>query len=197
MKDKVIKYLKTICLWILIVSFITGLISFFLNLQDYLTPRQIIKNPVDESLVSYAKDVEKDVTDLTRDMTATYGEEYPAIGIIFYRTIVHYSSMHVIQNFLFGIIGGFGLGNIIYIVFIQKYKKWDLLIFFVISLFVTAVLFGLSDIFTSYANNEKVDFVFANILWNMEVVAIPYFITTFVLLLIQKLVSTFNEIRYS
>lgn len=197
MKEKIFKYLKTVFLCILIVSFLTGLVSFFSHLKDYLTPREIVKNPLDSNLISYANDVEKELDNLTYDMTSNYGEDYPAFGIVYYRAVLHYSSVSVIQNFLFGIIAGFGLGNIIYIVFIAKYKKLDLSIFFIISLFVTSVLFGLSDMFTNYANNEKIGFVFADILWNMETVGIPYFITTFVLMIIQKISSTYIEIRNS
>lgn len=197
MKKNIFKYLKTVFLWILIVGFITSTVSFLANINDYLTPARITKNPTDDSLIKYAKELEKNVTDLTDDLKDTYGDSYPALGISYYRTILHYSSEKVVQNFIFELIAGFGLGNIIYFIFIAKYKKYKLFIALTIALFVCAIFLGLSDILTNIANAEKIDFSLSNIFWNMEVTAIPYIIISLVLIGIQKVYSTYIEIRYS
>lgn len=197
MKEKIFKYLKTICICILIVGFITSLISFLASINDYLTPARISKNPTDESLVSYAKDLEKNLNDLTDDLKDTYGENYPALGIAYYRTILHYSSEKIVQNFLFELIAGFGLGNIIYFIFIAKYKKYKLFIALVLALFITAIFLGLSDILTDFANSEKSDFGLSNIFWNMEVTSIPYIIVSLILIAFNKIYSTYIEIRNS
>lgn len=197
MKEKILKYLKTICLWILIVCFITSFATFITNLDSYLRPTKIAKNPTEDSLVLYSKDIEEDLNKLTGDLKDVYGENYPALGIVYYKAILHYSSETVVQNFLFSLIGGFALGNIIYFVFIAKYKKYKLFICLVLALFVTAIFFSLSDIFTNYANNEKLEFTVNNIFWNMEVTSIPYIIISIILIVVQKIYSTYVEIRNS
>ncbi len=197
MKEKIFKYLKTIFICIFIVSFITSAVSFLASINDYLTPSRIAKNPTDDSLVKYAKDLEKNLNELTEDLKDTYGESYPALGISYYRTILHYSSEKVVQNFIFNLIAGFGLGNIIYFVFIAKYRKYKLFMALVIALFITAFFLGLSDILTSIANSEKTKFGLSNIFWNMEVTAIPYVIVSLILIGVQKVYSTYVEIRNS
>ena len=197
MKEKIFKYLKTICLWILIVSFITSFVSFVNNLNPYLKPVQISRTPLDSKLLSEAKKIESNLDDLTSDLKDSFGENYPALGIVYYKTILHYSSNTPVQNFLFSIIAGFGLGNIVFFVFISKYKKYNLFIALLIAFFFTACLFSLSDLLTNFANNEKLEFSISTILWNMEVTSIPYVLTSFVLIIINKVYSTYKEIRYS
>ena len=197
MKEKILKYFKTICLWILIISFIVSSISFVKNVSNYLTPSKIDKNPTDENLIHYTKSLEDNLDNLTKDLKDIYGENYPALGIIYYKTVLHYSSETLVQNFIFEIICGFGVGNVIYFIFIAKYKKYKLFIVLVIVLFITSIFLSLSDILTNVVNGEKIDFSLSNLFWNMETTSIPYTITAIILITIQKIYSTYIAIRDS
>lgn len=197
MKEKIFKYLKTICLWILIVSFITSCVSFANNISSYIKPVQIDKSPIDASLVSQAEDIEYELNKLTKELKELYGENYPALGIVYYKAILHYSSESLVQNFLFSLIAGFGLGNIVYFVFIAKYKKYKLFLALIIALFITALFFTLTDILTNFVNNEDFKITISEILFTMEVTAIPYTIVSLILIVVQKVSATYIEIRNS
>ena len=197
MKEKILKYFKTICLWILIISFIVSSISFVKNVSNYLTPSKIDKNPTNENLIHYTKSLEDNLDNLTKDLKDIYGENYPALGIIYYKTVLHYSSETLVQNFIFEIICGFGVGNVIYFIFIAKYKKYKLFIVLVIVLFITSIFLSLSDILTNVVNGERIDFSLSNLFWNMETTSIPYTITAIILITIQKIYSTYIAIRDS
>ena len=197
MNEKIIKYLKTIFLWILIVGFIISVVSFINNINSFIKPAKIEKNPTNESFISQAKKIETELNDLTENLKDTYGENYPALGIIYYKTILHYSSTDLVRNFLFELIAGFALGNIIYFVFIEKFTKYKLFIVLTIGLFVTSIFLGLSDILINCANNELFEFNFDQIILNMVITSIPYTIISLMLIAVQKIYSTFIEIRYS
>lgn len=197
MKEKFFKYFKTIILWILIFNFIVNFFGFFKNLDSYFIPSKILKNPTDSTLVSQAKDIEDNLESLQNDLKDNYGENYPALGISYFSAISHYSSTTIIQNFLFSLIAGFGFGNIIYFIFIAKYKKFKLFLALLISLFISAFLLGLSDILTYTSNGEEFEFSFKNILLNMELSSITFWIVSIVLIIINKVYSTYIEIRYS
>ena len=197
MKEKIFKYLKTICLCILITSFIISFVGFISKLESYLKPAKINNNPTDSNIVSEGKKVESELEKLVDDLKDKYGENYPALGIVYHQTILHYSSVSTIQNFLLSLIVGFGIGNIIYFIFIAKYKKYKLFLALLIALLITSLLFSLSDILTNISNNKKIDFSLQNILWNMEVICIPYLIISIILIVANKIYSTYIEIRYS
>lgn len=197
MKQKILKYLKTIALWILIVSFITSFVSFSNNLNSYLKPVRISTTPLDKNLISEAKKIESNLDELTNELKDSFGDDYPALGIVYYKSILHYSSNTVVQNFLFSIIAGFGLGNIIFFIFVGKYKKYKLFFALLIALLCTSILFGLSDLFTNFANNEKLEFSISTVLWNMEITVIPYSLVSVILIIINKIYSTYKEIRFS
>ena len=84
MKEKIIKYLKTIFLWILIVGFITSLISFINKINSFIIPAKIDKKPTNESFISQANKIETELNDLKENLKDKYGENYPALGIIYY-----------------------------------------------------------------------------------------------------------------
>lgn len=197
MKKIFIQYLKNIFFWILILNFIVSFFSFITNIESYLTPSKIAKNPTDSSLIDYGKNLEKELEDLTGDLKDTYGEDYPSLGICYYRTILHYSSNSLIQNFLFSIIYGFGLGNIVYFIFVVKYKKYKLFFSLLIILLISSLFLELSDILTCIANNEKIDFSINNFLLNMEITLVPYSLVSLALIIIKKVYQTYIDIRYS
>ena len=197
MKEKIFKYIKTVALWILIVSFFTSFVNFSTNLNSYLRPVKISTTPLDNNLISEAKKIESNLNELTDGLKDSFGDDYPALGIVYYKAILHYSSNTVVQNFLFSIIAGFGLGNIVFFIFVDKYKKYKLFFALLIALLCTSILFGLSDLLTNFANNEKLEFSISTVLWNMEVTVIPYCIVAIVLIVINKIYSTYKEIRFS
>lgn len=197
MKEKIFKYLKTICLWILIVSFITSAISFSLSISDYVKIGLIKKNPTDTDLINYANSIETSIDKVTTELKDTYGENYPALGISYYETTLHYSSERLVQNFIFELIAGFALGNIMYFIFVAKYKKLKLFFALIIALLITAVLFCLSDILTNFVNGEGIDFTLKNILWTMELTAVPYMVLSILLLTLYQVYSYYIEIKNS
>lgn len=195
--NKFIKYLLCILFSILAVNFLVNFFSFCNYTDSYLTPARITSNPNSEDLISLANDVETQLDSLTSDLKEQNGEDYPALGIMYYRAIAHYSSVTIIQNFIFSLIAGFSLGNIIFFIFISGLKSYKLTIAIIISLFVSSVFLALSDIYTAIANSQEIKFGLSEIFWNMETTGIAYFIVCFVCLIIHKLVSTYYEIKYS
>ena len=197
MKEKIFLYLKNLFLCILIINFITSFFSFCLKINSFLMPTKISKDPTNSSLLKKAQEIEKDLNKLTTDLKDNYGESYPALGISYYQSILHYSSNDLVRNFLFSITFGFMIGNLIYFIFINKKVKFNLFFCIVISLFFTAFLFGLTDILINYANNEDFNLTINHIIWIMEIISIPGAIISLLLIGIQKIYSTYIEIRYS
>ena len=99
--NKFVKYLLCILFSILAINFLVNLISFFYNTEAYLTPAKITANPTSENLISSATELENQLDSLITDLKEQNGEDYPALGIMYYRTIAHYSSVTIIQNFIF------------------------------------------------------------------------------------------------
>lgn len=196
--NKFKKYLLCLLFSILAINFIVSASSFFTSLSQYLIPSQIKKDPNNDSLVSIGKDLEGTLENTIYELTETHGEDYPALGIMYYQTISHYSSVTLVQNFIFSLICGFALGNIIFFIFIAKLKSsYRLFTILVLVLFVTAFFLSLSDIITYIANSEEIVFGLSEIFWNMEVWAIPYTIICLVLCTIHKIYTVYKEIQNS
>jgi hypothetical protein len=164
---------------------------------NYLTPARITANPTSEELVSVANDLETQLNTLTDELKENNGEDYPALGVMYYRTVAHYSSVTVVQNFIFSLIAGFAFGNIIFFVFISGLKSYKLALALILSLFVVAIFLSLSDIYTAIANSEEVVFGLSEIFFNMETAGIVYFIVAIIAIVIHKITTTYYEIKYS
>lgn len=196
--NKFKKYLLCLLFSILAINFIVSAISFFDSFSQYLIPSQIKKEPTNDSLISIGKDLEKTLENTIYELNETHGEDYPALGIMYYQTISHYSSVALVQNFIFSLICGFALGNIIFFIFIAKLKSsYKLFTILVLVLFVTAFFLSLSDIITYVANSEEIVFGLSEIFWNMEVWAIPYTIICLVFCAIHKIYTVYKEIQNS
>lgn len=195
--NKVIKYLLCIFFSILAINFIVSAVSCFSSISNYLMRSQIVKNPNNESMISLGKELETTIEHTIEDLKSAQGEDYPALGIMYYSSVAHYSSVSNVQNFIFSLICGFALGNIIFFIFIAKFKSYKLIIFLLLSLFTTAFLLALSDILTFIANEEEIKFGLSQIFWNMEVTAIPYIITSLILYGINKICTVYIEIQNS
>lgn len=195
--NKFLKYLLCITLTIIVVNFLTSLTSFLRNTDTYLTSARITAKPNDEETIDMGQKVEKQLDSTINDLKEDYGENYPALGIMYYKAISHYSSVTVVQNFIFSLIAGFSLGHLIYFIFITKLSNVKAGIMIILGLVITATLLALSDIYTSIANSEVVKFGISEILWNMEVSAITYFIVYVLLKGFNKIYQTYHEIRYS
>lgn len=196
--NKFKKYLLCLLFSILAINFIVSANSFFTSLSQYLIPSQIKKDPNNDSLVSIGKNLEETLENTIYELTETHGEDYPALGIMYYQTISHYSSVTLVQNFIFSLIGGFTLGNIIFFIFFAKLKSpYILFLSLVLVLFVTAFFLSLSDILTYIANSEEIAFSLSEIFWNMEVWVIPYTIICLVLCAVQKIYTVYKEIQNS
>lgn len=191
------KYLLCVFCSILVINFIVSMASFFSKLDSYFTPSRISKDPTNEGLLSAVEDLEKDINTNIEEIKDVYGENYPTLAIFYYKSIAHYSSVTVIQNFLFSLIAGFGLGNIVYLIFVAKKKTYALTLLLILAFFVTATFLALSDVFTEIANNEQVKFGLPEILWNMEITAIPFVITTLILLACRKIYTVYVEVQNS
>jgi hypothetical protein len=195
--NKFVKYLLCILFSILAINFLVSAVSFFKETQSYLIPAHTTANPTSEDLVSIATDLETQLDTVISDLKEQNGEDYPALGVMYYRTVAHYSSVTVVQNFIFTLIAGFALGNIIFFVFISGLKSYKLFFAIVLSLFVVAILLSLSDIYTAIANSEEVKFGLSEIFWNMEVSGIVYIIVTIIAMFIHTITKTYYEIKYS
>lgn len=197
MKEKIFKYFKTIFISILIINFVVSFIACISNISKYLIPATITKYPTETTLLETGKAIEENLTELTDDLKSTYGEEYPALGIAYYRSINHYSTVSLIQNFIFSLIAGFGLGNIIFIIWMTKLPVNKKLAFLIIALFVVGFFVSLSDVLTFIANSEKIKFSMSEIFWNMEVAGIPYIIVSIFTYVAHYVYTVYNDIRNS
>lgn len=195
--NKFVKYLLCIFFSILAINFLINLIGFFKYNSSYLISSRIKNNLQSESLISTGKDLEEKLNTQIDALKKQTSEDYPALGIIYYQTVSHYSSVAIIQNFLFSLIAGFALGNIIFFIFISDLHSYKLTIALILALFVTSLLLTLSDVYTAYANNETAQFGLSQIFWNMEVSGITYIIVCILTLIAKKIYKTYYEIRYS
>lgn len=195
--NKFVKYLLYILFSILAINFLVNLISFFYNTEAYLTPAKITANPTSENLISSATELENQLDSLITDLKEQNGEDYPALGIMYYRTIAHYSSVTIVQNFIFSLIAGFALGNIIFFIFISDLKSYKLVLMLILVLFISSTFLALSDIYTAIANSEEFNFGLSEIFWNMETSGIAYIIVCIISLVIKKITKTYYEIKYS
>ncbi len=197
MKEKIIKYLKTVFLWIFIVNFIISFLNFTNNIDSYLKPAEITNNLENKSIISEANSIESELNNLTYDLKEKYGENYPALGVTYYQTMFHYSSYTLVEDFLLSLIIGFEIGNIIYFIFIAKYEKYKLFFAILISIVITSIFFELYNNFISIANNTPTKFAIKNMILNIDKTLIPYSILSIMLVIVNKIYKTYIEIRYS
>lgn len=195
--NKFVKYLLCIFFSILAINFLINLIGFFKYNSSYLLSSRIKNNLQSESLISTGKDLEEKLNTQIDALKEQTSEDYPALGIIYYQTVSHYSGVGIIQNFLFSLIAGFALGNIVFFIFISDLHSYKLTIALILALFVTSLLLTLSDVYTAYANNETAQLGLSQIFWNMEVSGITYIIVCILTLIAKKIYKTYYEIRYS
>lgn len=195
--NKFLKYLLCIFFSILVINFIVSIVGFFKYNSAYLMQAQINANPTSEALTSVGQELEDKLETQITDLKTKNGEEYPALGILYYKAISHYSSVSLIQNLIFSLIAGFALGNIIFLVFISNLKNFKLAIALFLALIVVCILLMLSDVYTAIANSEEIKFGLSEFFWNMELSGIVYFITCIVLIGINQVYRTYNEIKYS
>lgn len=189
------KYFLCLLISILAVSFIVNIYSFCTNIGSYVDSGRITKDPENSSLESIASDLEESLNTNVQDLQETYGESYPALGIMYYKTVLYYSSVTIVQNFLFSLIAGFALGNMIFFIFIAKCSKYKVVIALILTLVLSGVFFALSDILTYFVNNEDYTFGFMEIFWNTEAISIPYIIACVILYVVHVVSKTFIEIR--
>lgn len=116
---------------------------------------------------------------------------------MYYKAISHYSSVTVVQNFIFSLIAGFALGSMIFFIFISELKTYKLAFVILLILVITSLLLTISDVYTSIANSEEIKFGLPQFFWNMEVSSIAFIIILFILTTINKIYKTYYEIRYS
>lgn len=195
--NKFFKYLLCIFFSIVAINFLLSIIGFFRYNSAYLMQAKINANPTSEAVTSMGQKLENTLETQINDLKTKNGEEYPALGILYYKAISHYSSVSIIQNFIFSLIAGFALGNIIFFIFISELKNFKLAISLLLALIIVCILLMLSDVYTAIANSEEIKFGLPEFFWNMEISGIFYLIACIVLIGINKLYKTYHEIRYS
>ena len=195
--NKVLKYFLCVLFTILTINFLTSFHSFRINTNSYFESASINANPKAEDVIKTGQTLEKELSNTINDLKNKNGEDYPALGIMYYKAISHYSSVTVIQNFIFSIIAGFALGSMIFFIFISGLKTYKLALMLFLILAITSFLLTISDVYTSIANSEEIKFGLPQFFWNMEVSAIAFLIATFILTAINKIYKTYYEIRYS
>lgn len=194
---KITKYLLCVFFSILAINFLVNGFYAIKSNSSYLFSSRVAKNPKAEEVISLGKNIEEELEKSITNVKDTNGEDYPALGILYYETIQHHSSVRVIQNFLFSLIAGFSLGNIIFLIYVSGLSKYKLVLSLILVLFATSIFLALSDIYTAIANNEEIKFGLSEIFWNMETSTILYVITCIVVAVSHKIYKTYNEIRYS
>lgn len=195
--NKKSKYFLCILFSILSLTFIINLISAIKYNSSYLATSKVNNNLNSEEIINMGNELEATLNTQITALKEQTSEEYPALGVIYYQTIAHYSSIAVIQNFIFSIIIGFTLGNMIYLFFISEFKSYKLILLLILVLFITGILISLSDIYIAYANNTTNNINLSSIFWNMEILVIQYIVVCLLMLFLKKVYTTYKEIRYS
>lgn len=195
--NKFLKYLLCVLFSILAINFLVSLTSFLKNTDSYLESANINSNPKAEDVITTGQTLEKQLDKNINELKNKNGEDYPALGIMYYKAISHYSSVTVVQNFIFTLISGFALGSMIFFIFISGLKTYKLFFAILLVLVITSFLLTLSDVYTSIANSEEINFGLPQFFWNMEVSAITFLIVIVILVAINGFYKTYYEIRYS
>ncbi len=195
--NKFLKYLLCVLFSILAINFLVSLTSFLKNTDSYLESANINSNPKAEDVITTGQTLEKQLDKNINELKNKNGEDYPALGIMYYKAVSHYSSVTVVQNFIFTLISGFALGSMIFFIFISGLKTYKLFFAILLVLVITSFLLTLSDVYTSIANSEEINFGLPQFFWNMEVSAITFLIVIVILVAINGFYKTYYEIRYS
>ena len=195
--NKFLKYLLCVLFSILAINFLVSLTSFLKNTDSYLESTNINSNPKAEDVITTGQTLEKQLDKNINELKNKNGEDYPALGIMYYKAVSHYSSVTVVQNFIFTLISGFALGSMIFFIFISGLKTYKLFFAILLVLVITSFLLTLSDVYTSIANSEEINFGLPQFFWNMEVSAITFLIVIVILVAINGFYKTYYEIRYS
>ena len=195
--NKFLKYLLCVLFSILAINFLVSLTSFLKNTDSYLESANINSNPKAEDVINTGQTLEKQLDKNINELKNKNGEDYPALGIMYYKAVSHYSSVTVVQNFIFTLISGFALGSMIFFIFISGLKTYKLFFAILLVLVITSFLLTLSDVYTSIANSEEINFGLPQFFWNMEVSAITFLIVIVILVAINGFYKTYYEIRYS
>ena len=116
--NKFLKYLLCVLFSILAINFLVSLTSFLKNTDSYLESANINSNPKAEDVITTGQTLEKQLDKNINELKNKNGEDYPALGIMYYKAVSHYSSVTVVQNFIFTLISGFALGSMIFFIFI-------------------------------------------------------------------------------
>ena len=195
--NKFLKYLLCVLFSILAINFLVSLTSFLKNTDSYLESANINSNPKAEDVITTGQTLEKQLDKNINELKNKNGEDYPALGIMYYKAVSHYSSVTVVQNFIFTLISGFALGSMIFFIFISGLKTYKLFFAILLVLVITSFLLTLSDVYTSIANSEEINFGLPQFFWNMEVSAITFLIVIVILVAINGFYKNYYEIRYS
>lgn len=195
--NKFLKYLLCVLFSILAINFLVSLTSFLKNTDSYLESASINSNPKAEDVITTGQTLEKQLDKTINELKNKNGEDYPALGIIYYKAVAHYSSVTVVQNFIFTLIAGFALGSMIFFIFISGLKTYKLFFAILLILIITSLLLTISDVYTSIANSEEINFNLSQFFWNMEVSAITFLVVIVILIAINRFYKTYYEIRYS
>ena len=195
--NKFLKYLLCVLFSILAINFLVSLTSFLKNTDSYLESANINSNPKAEDVITTGQTLEKQLDKNINELKNKNGEDYPALGIMYYKAVSHYSSVTVVQNFIFTLISGFALGSMIFFIFISGLKTYKLFFAILLVLVITSFLLTLSDVYTSISNSEEINFGLPQFFWNMEVSAITFLIVIVILVAINGFYKTYYEIRYS
>ncbi len=81
-----------------------------------------------EELIEYGKNIEETINKKIQEEKNMYGSDYPSEGILFYMAMSKSSEDAIVETYKQSVLVGIILGTFVYIVWVQKAKKKNLLI---------------------------------------------------------------------
>ena len=140
--------LKSILISIAFTTFIGFTIMFVAVMPSWITTEVMIGIDNDsEIIIDIGNETNEGLEKTVEAMKDEYGEDYPALGVMLYRTYNHQRAVVIVNTYVSTVLYGIVLGVSIYIVSIQGAKgkqlaKEMIISFIIILLIIVTINFG-------------------------------------------------------
>ena len=124
------KLFITILCSIIITTSLSFTIVFIESLSGILVNEALStwNDKMPDEVIEYGKKVEETINKKVQEEKDMYGSDYPSEGILFYRAMSNSRENAIVETYKQSILVGIILGTFVYIVWVQKAKKKNLLI---------------------------------------------------------------------
>ena len=124
------KLFITILCSIIITTSLSFTIVFIESLSGILVNEALStwNDKMPDEVIEYGKKVEETINKKVQEEKDMYGSDYPSEGILFYRAMSNSRENAIVETYKQSILVGIILGTFVYIVWVQRAKKKNLLI---------------------------------------------------------------------